>query len=115
MNQARKVGTRQKLFSLWMVLTFLWVSLIGLQITIQISPESPEQLCAKQAADERDRCIRIWTEAKAAKPPPTFPPRLAQYDDTQQLELMFGPPLWILAFGVIVALAMRGSGPPPSP
>jgi hypothetical protein len=117
MIQARKAGMRQKLFALWMVLTFLWVSMIALQLPTreqasrlaETASDSPEQACAKATADERKGCIGIFKMVAAAK----WPPRLAQYTDTEQLELMFVPPLWVLAFGGIVALFVRGGRRPP--
>ena len=118
MIRARKVGIRQKLFSLWMVLTFLWVSMIALQLPTreqaarlsETAPESAEQACASGTADERLACIRIFKMVAATKWT-----RLAQYTDTQQLEIMVVPPLWLLAFGALVAWFVRAARRPPSP
>ena len=118
MIPARKVGKGQKLISLWMVLTFLWVSMIALQLPTreqaarvsETASKTAEQACANGTADERTACIRLFNMVAATR----WPARLAQLSATEQSEVMVVPPLWLLALGVLVAWFVRGSRRPPS-
>jgi hypothetical protein len=116
----RKVGTRQKLFSLWMVIAFLWASLFALQLQTpyQVGPDrlwgeptptkTLEQECANLSDANRKACEMSYKTVAA-----TLIFGTARFTSTERLYLMVGPPLWILALGIVVTLIIGKRRLPP--
>jgi len=89
-----------RLFGWWMIVSFLWASAMAWQLqasrfgVVQIG----EQSCAKAPAEERDVCLLTAKVVGALRLKGA-----AHYTGIERLALMLGPPLGLLALGLIGA------------